>query len=90
MKRLKAEIVEKESGLDKARASLLVTVGRKMRSLVDSGLESPPGTRLLVHAATLINQGLEPRTACEAAIVLALTDDAEIHKGMLDIVDAVF
>jgi nitric oxide reductase NorQ protein len=89
-KEVEVEIVAKESGLDKSRALLLVTIGRKMRSLVDSGLESAPGTRLLVHAATLINGGLKPRAACEAAIVLALTDDAEIHKGMLDIVDAIF
>jgi nitric oxide reductase NorQ protein len=87
---LEIEIVEKESGLDHAQAAKLVNVGRRMRTLVDSGLESPPGTRLLIHAATLIKKGLRPKVACEAAIVLALTDDKEIHKGMLDIVDAVF
>lgn len=87
---LEIEIVEKESGLDHAQTAKLVNIGSRMRTLVDSGLESPPGTRLLIHAATLIKQGLSPRAACEAAIVLALTDDKEIHKGMLDIVDAVF
>ncbi len=87
---LEIEIVEKESGVDGPTAEKLVNIGRRMRGLVESGLESPPGTRLLVHAATLIAKGLEPKAACEAAIVLALTDDKELHKGMLDIVTAVF
>jgi nitric oxide reductase NorQ protein len=87
---LEVEIVEKESSIDKTGAAKLVKIGRKIRTLVDSGLESAPGTRLLVHAATLIAKGLDPRVACEAAIVLALTDDAELQRGMLDIVDAVF
>jgi nitric oxide reductase NorQ protein len=84
------EIVARESGLDTETTGKLVRAGRKMRTLVDSGLETPPGTRLLVHAATLIDRGLAPRTACESAIVLALTDDTEVHQGMLDIIDAVF
>ncbi len=87
---LEIEIVEKESSIDRVGAAKLVTIGRKMRALTDSGLESAPGTRLLVHAATLITKGLNPKEACEAAIVLALTDDAELQKGMLDIVAAVF
>jgi nitric oxide reductase NorQ protein len=87
---IETEIVEKESGIDKDGASKLVKIGRKMRTLTDSGLESAPGTRLLIHAATLITKGLPPKKACEAAIVLALTDDAELHKGLLDIVDAIF
>ena len=87
---LEIEIVEKESGLDRTQAAKLVSIGSRMRTLTDSGLESAPGTRLLVHAATLIATGLKPRAACEAAIVLALTDDVELQKGMLDIVDAVF
>ncbi len=87
---LETEIVAKESGIDNSQAAKLVNAGRKMRALVDSGLESPPGTRLLVHAATLINKGLSPGAACEAAIVLALTDDPDMHKSMLDIIEATF
>ncbi len=84
------EIVARESGLDEDTAKRLVRVGRRMRSLAETGLEIPPGTRLLVHAGTLIANGLTPRDACESAIVLALTDDADTYQGMLDIVDAVF
>ena len=61
-----------------------------MRKLIDSGLESPPGTRLLVHAATLMKEGLEAQEACEAAIIKPVTDDIELHKAMIDILKASF
>ena len=60
---LETEIVVKESGLDETRATKLVKMGQQMRTLEDSGLESPPGTRLLVHAAALIAKGL-PEKIC--------------------------
>lgn len=87
---LEAEIVAKESGLDAAITGKLVLAGRRMRKLVDSGLESPPGTRLLVHAAALMKEGLGPQEACEAAIVRPITDDVEMHKAMTDILNATF
>lgn len=87
---IEADIVAKESGLDSATAANLVRAGRRMRKLVDSGLESPPGTRLLVHAATIMMHGLGVKEACEAAIVRPITDDAELHKAMMDILDASF
>ncbi|MEK7774145.1 MAG: CbbQ/NirQ/NorQ/GpvN family protein [Deltaproteobacteria bacterium] len=87
---LEVDIVAGESGLDRAAAARLVSAARKMRALTDSGLESPPGTRLLVHAAALMRNGLPVRAACEAAIVSPLTDDAELHRAMMDIIEAVF
>ncbi|MFQ5737155.1 MAG: CbbQ/NirQ/NorQ/GpvN family protein [Thermodesulfobacteriota bacterium] len=87
---LEIEIVAAESGLDTDRAGKLVRAGRRMRKLTDSGLESPPGTRLLVHAAALMKAGLDPQDACEAAVVRPLTDDAEMHKAMMDILCATF
>ena len=84
------KIVSKESGLVGVDAERLVTLGRRMRDLVDSGLEFPPGTRLLVHAAMLIESGLQPSIACEAAIVRPLTDDQDLHRAMLDMIEAVF
>lgn len=84
------KIVSKESGLTGVEAERLVTLGRRMRALVDSGLEHPPGTRLLVHAAMLIESGLAPSVACEAAIVRPLTDDRDMHRAMLDMIEAVF
>lgn len=87
---MEAEIVASESGLDSATATKLVRAGRRMRKLVDSGLESPPGTRLLVHAAALMKEGLGAQEASEAAIVRPITDDPELHKAMLDILQASF
>jgi len=87
---MEAEIVAVESGLDAGDAATLVRAGRKMRGLVDSGLESPPGTRLLVHAASLMKEGLDMKEACEAAIIRPITDDADLHRAMLDILDASF
>jgi nitric oxide reductase NorQ protein len=87
---VESEIVATESGLDAETAAKLVRAGRRMRKLVDSGLESPPGTRLLMHAAALMKQGLDAQEACEAAIVRPVTDDAELHKAMIDILKASF
>ncbi|MBE9505152.1 MAG: CbbQ/NirQ/NorQ/GpvN family protein [Proteobacteria bacterium] len=87
---LETEIVVKESGLDERRASTLVQLGQKMRHLDDSGLESPPGTRLLVHAASLIARGMDENVACEATIVRPLTDDLEIQQALMDIIEVSF
>jgi nitric oxide reductase NorQ protein len=87
---LELEIISKESGLTGIEAEKLVKLVRKMRSLVDSGLESAPGTRLIVQAARLIASGIPPAAACEAAIVMPITDDTDMHRAMLDMVEAVF
>ncbi len=87
---METEIVVKESGLEAETAARLISLGQKMRGLACTGLENPPGTRLLVNAALLIESGLGARTACEAAIVRSLTDDEEVQKAMMDLVDAVF
>ena len=84
------EIVIKEAEIDSEKAGQLVGLGRKLRILEEMGLESPPGTRLLVHAATLMKSGLSPANACEAAIVRPLTDDDDVRKAMLDVVEASF
>lgn len=87
---IEKEIVMKEVGIDSENAGQLVALGQKLRLLEGMGLESPPGTRLLVHAATLMKSGLSASDACEAAIVRPLTDDEDVRKAMLDIVDASF
>ncbi|CAG0929934.1 partial Denitrification regulatory protein NirQ, partial [Planctomycetaceae bacterium] len=87
---MEAEVVAVESGLSSDVAGRLVAAGRKMRRLVDSGLDSPPGTRLLVHAAALMKEGLGMKEACEAAIIRPITDDADLHKAMVDMLDASF
>ena len=87
---MEAEIVEREGGVDRDLARRLVGLGRKIRELADSGLDTPPGTRLLVHAAGLIGGGLPTRTACTVAIVNTLTDDRDLQKAVTDMVEAIF
>jgi len=50
-------------------------------------MKSTVSTRLLMHAATLINAGLNPRTAGHVAIAEALTDDPEISQSLKDLID---
>jgi mono/diheme cytochrome c family protein len=53
-------------------------------------LAEMPSTRLLVSAARLIRAGVAPRAACNAAIIEALTDDAEVAEGLRDLVALAF
>jgi nitric oxide reductase NorQ protein len=83
---VEAEIICKESSLDKATAEKLVKLGNKIRNLVDSGLAEPASTRLLVDAAKLIVSGIPSRLACEVGIVHPLTDDIDIINALNDLV----
>ncbi|MCK4739323.1 MAG: CbbQ/NirQ/NorQ/GpvN family protein [Deltaproteobacteria bacterium] len=84
------EVVIKESGIDKATAERLVALGQKMRETTEATLETPPGTRLLVHAGMLIKDGLSPALAIETAIISTLTDDQEVKEALMDMVAAYF
>lgn len=84
------EIISNESGVDNSVARKLVSLGKKVRALKESGLSESVSTRLLVDAGKLINLGLSPRIACEAAIVHPLTDDALISEVVQDLVNLMF
>ena len=47
-------------------------------------------TRLLVHAAKLMQRGIAPRTACHGAIAEALTDDAEMLRAIDELASSIF
>ena len=83
-------IVVQESGLDEARASTLVRLAGKLRALKGQDLEEGVSTRLVVYAATLIAGGMALDRAVEAAMIEPLTDDAEVKRGLSDLVVAVF
>jgi len=87
---LEARIIEREAGVDKEIAVGLVTVGEKVRNLKNHGLEEGVSTRLLIYAGELIGQGVSPKTACEAAIIRPITDDADMQRSLREIVTAVF
>jgi nitric oxide reductase NorQ protein len=86
---LEQEIVVHESGVDHKTASELRKVAEKFRGLKDRGLDEGVSTRLLIYAGVLITQGVEPRRACEVALIKPITDDPEIQKTLKEIVSAV-
>lgn len=82
-------IVMQESGLDESRSGLLVRLANKLRGLKGQDLEEGVSTRLVVYAATLIHGGMDVNRAIRAAMIEPLTDDADIRKGLQDLVVAV-
>jgi nitric oxide reductase NorQ protein len=88
--KLELEILRGETGVDAAVAGKLVALVGKLREVEPLGLAEAPSTRLLVNAARMIQAGMPPRAACNAAIVDALTDDADIAAGLRDLVALVF
>jgi len=85
-----AIILRSETGCDPQCARQLVALGAAMRALKDVDLEEVPSTRLLVYAALLIRDGMDPVAACRAALVDTLTDDREIAAALLEVVRASF
>ena len=82
-------IVERESGVPAATAGRLVALAQALRRLTEQDLEETVSTRLLVMAARLAASGVALRTACQAAIVDALTDDADTAAALAEVVAAV-
>lgn len=87
---LEAGIVARESGLDLAQAAAIVAFGLRTRRLHGHGLDEGASTRMLVHAALLVAQGLAIAKACQVAIVDALSDDADVHQALRSALDAAF
>ena len=85
-----AGIVMRESGLDVERASDIVAFGMRTRRLAGAGLDEGASTRMLIHAAALVVQGLSPTTACRVAMVDALSDDAQVTEALQFALDASF
>jgi nitric oxide reductase NorQ protein len=87
---LEAKIVATESGLDTTRTASLLKLAHMTRNLKGNGLDEGASTRLLVHAAKLMQRGIAPRVACHGAIAEALTDDAEILRAIDELIASIF
>jgi nitric oxide reductase NorQ protein len=87
---LETTILVGEARVDAAVARKLVLLAGKVRQAGALGLSEVPSTRLLVHAARLVEGGLPPRLACDVAIVQALTDEVEVQTALRDLVALVF
>ena len=84
------EIVRVEGHVGEPEATQLVQLAQALRRLTEHDLEETASTRLLVMAARLMAAGLPPAAACRAAIVDALTDDADTAEALGEVVRAVF
>ena len=86
---VEAEIVARETGLARERAERLVALANKYRGLKGQDLEEGASTRLLVSCASLISAGVSIDEAIETALIEPLTDDADVKRGLRDLVVAV-
>ncbi len=84
------KIVEKETGVGSETARQLVKFAQMTRNLKGGGLDEGASTRLLVHAAKLMVEGVAPVTACASSISQALTDDPEMLIAVNELSSSVF
>jgi len=89
-KELEVRILQHETGLDETTAQSLVKLGEKVRNLKNHGLEEGVSTRLLAYAGELIRKGIDPRSACEAAVIQPITDDPDMKRSISEIVNSIF
>ena len=87
---LERRIVAAESKVDAAMAEKLVRFAQMTRNLKGSGLEEGASTRLLVHAGKLISSGVDPVSACRAAVAQAVTDDADMLAAIQELSSSLF
>ena len=85
---IEAEIVAHESGIDRATARQLVTIAERSRNLKGHGLDEGASTRMLVYAGRLIARGIGIESACRIAIVMPITDDADIRDALASAIAA--
>ena len=85
-----AGIVARESGLDIGRCAAIVAFGVRTRRLQGQGLDEGASTRMLVHAALLVQQGLALPAACRMAVADALSDEPGVHEALHAALDASF
>ena len=79
---LEAAIVAREAAIGAAPAHRLVQIGQQSRRLRGQGLNEGASTRMLIHAGQLLAAGVPLRDAVRAAVVLPLTDDADMRDAL--------
>lgn len=87
---VETEIVAHEAGIDQDVAGKLVGIANRSRALKSHGLDEGISTRMLIYAAELIVDGVDPKDSCDMTMTRALTDDPEMTKALRSIVDAYF
>lgn len=81
------EVLMTLTGIKSDEAHKLVKLATKIRKTAEYNLKETVSTRLLVNAATLLKDGLNPRRACHVSIAEVLSDDMEIVEAIKDLVN---
>lgn len=77
-----AEIVAHEAEIELPLARRLVQVAARSRNLKGHGLDEGASTRMLIHAGRLAARGVALEAACRVALVLPITDDADVREAL--------
>ncbi|CAN7680045.1 CbbQ/NirQ/NorQ/GpvN family protein [Mycolicibacterium frederiksbergense] len=85
---IETEVVAHEAGIDQEAARTLVRLANAIRNLDGSPLREASSTRMLILTGGLIAEGLTVRSAVQSGMVQVLTDDADIARGLGELVDA--
>jgi nitric oxide reductase NorQ protein len=87
---VEAAIIAHEAGIPQALAAQLVRFGQRTRQLPDQGLSEGASTRMLIHAAQLIQAGQAIPAAVRMAVVTPLSDDPAISEALGAALDALW
>ena len=87
---VEAEVVAHEGGVAPELAVQLVRIAEQSRALRGRGLDEGISTRMLVHAAGLIAEGVSTHDACALAMTTPLTDDRDLQAALAGYVEAQF
>lgn len=82
---IEIDVIKHESGCSEGLARSLVGAGRKIRSLKTQGLTEGVSTRLLIYAATLIQEGVPKKEAVMSSLISPVTDDEHMKLSLIDI-----
>ncbi len=85
-----AQIVAGEGAIDMEAARRLVRLAHRIRNIREHGLAEGAGTRLLIHAARLMKNGIPAQRACEAAVCMPLTDDERLLRTLFELIGDIF
>lgn len=87
---VEVDVVAHESGVAAEVAGKLVKIAHQSRSLRGRGLDEGMSTRMLVHAGSLIQEGINEHDACALAMTAPLTDDRDLQAALAGFVEAQF
>jgi nitric oxide reductase NorQ protein len=63
-----------------------VKLASAIRKLDGATLREVSSTRTLISTALLVRAGLAPHAAATAAMLLPLTDDADVRRGLSEVI----